>query len=50
LARNVIVNVNVNVYSESSNPKDDYPQDFYIYALDKKRLIKRIINSRVKGH
>ena len=28
---------NVNVYSESSNPKDDYPQYFYVYALDKNR-------------
>src|SRR5258708_6512130 len=33
---------NVNVYTESSNPKNEYPQDFYTYALDKIRanLIK----------
>jgi len=28
---------NVNVYTESSNPSFDYPQDFYIYALGKIR-------------
>jgi len=28
---------NVNVYTESSDPSFDYPQDFYIYALGKIR-------------
>jgi len=30
---------NVNVYTESSDPSFDYPQDFYIYALGKIRDI-----------
>jgi DNA-directed RNA polymerase len=37
---------NVNVYSNSLNPSDDLPQDFYIYALNKIRdkLSKSDIN------
>jgi DNA-directed RNA polymerase len=29
---------NVNVYSDSLNPKEDFPQDFYSYALEKIRI------------
>jgi DNA-directed RNA polymerase len=36
---------NVNVYSDSINPEDDLPQDFYTYALDKIR--KRLRNSDI---
>lgn len=36
---------NVNAYSESLNPDDDYPQDFYIYALEKIRI--KLRNSEI---
>uniref|UniRef100_P33539 Probable DNA-directed RNA polymerase n=1 Tax=Agaricus bitorquis TaxID=5343 RepID=RPOP_AGABT len=36
---------NVNLYTDSSNPKEDYPQDFYTYALEKIR--DKLINSDI---
>jgi DNA-directed RNA polymerase, mitochondrial len=37
---------NVNVYSDSSNPKDDLPQDFYNYALG--RIVENFKKSDIQ--